>query len=213
VSSASTNFTPQTHGFRFVNRFQVSLDFELPLIGAIDLGDLVLGLCGGMCFAALDYFDASRPVPTVSSPPGQGTTLHRYLVQRQIDSLVPPQGVLKVLSWTVMPDRDVWRQTAGREFGKLRWRLDRGKPAVLALIRVGGLEGVTRNHQVVARAYDFNDATKQLSVRVYDPNHPGSEPSLNMKLQNPASGIQIKQSTGEPLRGFFVIDYRAKAPP
>jgi len=28
------------------------------------LDDLVIGLCGGMCFAALDYFNAHNAVPT-----------------------------------------------------------------------------------------------------------------------------------------------------
>ena len=49
-----TDFEVQKQGFRFWNYFDFSLKFELPLAGAIDLGKIIYGLCGGMCFAALD---------------------------------------------------------------------------------------------------------------------------------------------------------------
>jgi hypothetical protein len=34
-----------------------------------------------------------------------------------------------------------------------------------------------------------------------------------MNLARPASGIKLAQSTGEPLRGFFKIEYTQASPP
>ena len=176
------------------------------------------GLCGGMCFAALDYFHAGKPVPDQITVPAIGTDLYRYLWDRQLDTLSLPV-ILRVIEWMLRDDGDVARLTARREFPKLYRRLDKGNPAVLALIRGRGVEDPTQNHQVVAVGYDFDETTRQLTVYLYDPNHPydpnypGQEPRLTMNLARPSRGIEAAQSTGEPLRGFFVIAYKPQTPP
>jgi len=213
MSRASTAFSPSTHGFRFTNRFDYSFDFELPLVGKVDLGELVLGLCGGMCFVALDYFYAGGSIPSGTRGPAKGTQLRRHLEARQLESLAPPAGILKVLNWMVLPDGEVARLTAGRESRKLRTRIDRGEPVVLALIREGRVGNPTKNHQVVATAYQFDEQMRQLKIDLYDPNHPGRAPNLAFDLSNPALGIAAKQSSGEALRGFFVIHYQRRTPP
>ena len=213
MKKARTAFNAKKHGFRFVNRFDTSLDFNLPLVGDIDVGELTVGLAGGMCFAALDFFHAGKPVPSLAKGPASGTLLYQYLSKRQIDSLSPPSGVLKVLDWVVRSDSDLSRLTAGREFKKLSSRLDMGQPAVLALIRDSGIEGASRNHQVVASNYEFDESAKQLTVEIYDPNHPGSDVQLTMAFVNQAESLGARQSTGEPLRGIFVIDYTPEPPP
>ena len=209
----STSFRPRTNGFRFANVFDFSFDFTLPLAGSVDLGDLAFGLCGGMCFASLDYYHASRQIPQHAAPPQQGSELHSYLVQRQLESLSLPIGLLRVLEWMVLSDADVGRRTASKEFPKLRRQVDRGQPAVLALIRQGGASDPTKNHQVVAHAYKYSEATKRAEIRVYDPNHPDQEPFLTLDCPGAASGISARQSSGEPLRAFFVMDYRFHQPP
>ncbi len=59
------------------------------------------GLCGGMAFAALDYYTARIPIPKGNEPPtranGAGTTLRDYLEQRQLDSL--KDNLSTVLAW------------------------------------------------------------------------------------------------------------------
>ena len=212
MAVVTTGFNAATHGFRFSNRFDFSLDFQLPLVGAIDLGDIVYGLCGGMCFASLDYFHANLPPPSQATPPDEGTDLHSYLLDRQVDSMNLPRGVVKVLEWMIRSDEDVGRLTAGREFSKLRRRIERGDPTVLVLIRVGAFEDPTKNHQVVALGYEFDPSTKVLRVPVYDPNHSSASVWLTMNLANPRQGIQATQSTGEQLRGFFVTDYQPRIP-
>lgn len=206
-----TDFSAQAHGFAFVNRFQFSFEFPLPFAGSINLGQIVYGLCGGMCFAALDYFHAARPVPAPVSVEDVGPDLRSYLWQRQLDSLSLPV-ILKVIEGMLQDHGNVGRLTAGREFPKLRRRLDRGNPAVLALIRGHGVENPTQNHQVVALGYDFEETTRNLTVHLYDPNHPGEEPALTMNLARPSRGIDAVQASGEPLRGFFVIGYERHTP-
>jgi hypothetical protein len=109
-------------------------------------------------------------------------------------------------------DKDIWQRIARSEFPKLRRRINKGNPAVLAMIRVGGIDDPTQNHQVVAHSYDFDETTKHLEINLYDPNHPGQEPRLSMNLTRPSSGINLTQSSGEPLRGFFVIKYKPETP-
>jgi hypothetical protein len=134
------------------------------------------------------------------------------LVLKQIESLIPPQGVIKVLNWTAREDRYVWRRTSGREFGKLRHRLSKGEPAVLALVRAARGTDPRKNHQVVAHQYQFDETTGNLKIGIYDPNHPSKKPKLSMNLSKPGQGINARQSTDEPLRGYFVIDYKPGKP-
>ena len=213
MAKVSTSFSSQIHGFRFTNRFENNFNYQFPLIGDVDLGSLVIGLCGGMCFAALDYFRAGRPIPQQRNVPAAGSKLRKYLEGRQVHSLLPPRGVLKVLSWMVRSDRSIGGFTARTEFRMLRTRINRGDPAVLALIRADERGDATKNHQVVATAYDFNQSTRRLTIDLYDPNRPRQSPALELDLRIPGRGGWIRQSTGEPLRGFFVIDYKRQVLP
>lgn len=207
-----TDFSVQEHGFKFLNSFTFSLEFEIPFVGTIDLDDLILGFCGGMCFGAIDYYHAGIDIPAQTTIPVEGSELFKYLRDRQLDSLSIPMGVLKVFEWMLLSDKDVWRRVAWREFPKLRRRIDPGKPAVLVLIRESGLIDPTKNHQVVARGYDFNEVTRDLEIPIYDPNHKMRDASLTMNLATPSSGINIAQSTGEALRGFYVLNYKSQMP-
>jgi hypothetical protein len=209
-----TAFSAPEHGFRFINRFELSFPstIPLPIFGEVDLKKIVYGLCGGMCFGALDYFYAQRPVPSYYQPQELPFNYELYLWDRQIDSMLP-LTIPAVIEWMIRSDQDVAARCTRFEVPKLRRSLDRGKPAVLALIRARHGERPTENHQVLATGYDFDDATKQLKIYLYEPNHPGLTPTLDLNLSRPSGGLQISQSTGEPLRGFFVVQYAAQEPP
>ena len=207
-----TDFSPLDHGFRFHNSFEFHFEFRLPFAGSIDLGSIAYGLCGGMCFVALDYFHAGTPVTPEMDVGAIDPELRRYLTERQVDSLSLPV-IPKVIEWMLRSDEDVGRLTSWREFPKLYRRLNKGEPATLVLIRARGVEDPTQNHQVVAVGYDFDEHSRGLVVYVYDPNRPGQEPTLSMNLAHPSSGIDATQSTGEELRAFFVVDYEQQTPP
>ncbi len=216
MESIRTAFAAATHGFRFANSFSLtdtviprSLRRKPPFLA---LNDVVIGLCGGMCFAALDYFYQPSPTPGFSSVDQLSTQLVDYLWRRQWDSL-RGGALAKVLTWTLRQENSLARSIAGWEVPKLRASLRDGDPCVLALIRVGGIAEVMGNHQVLATGYDYVPETQHLALRLYDPNFPGEEPTVTMNLSQPGEGIHLAESTGETLRGFFVIDYSRATPP
>jgi len=213
MAQALTAFSPPDNGFRFVNRFELDLPvkFTLPLVGPLDLSQVVFGLCGGMCFSALDYFYRGESLPLANDPEQIDARLLVYLCERQLDSLSIPV-LLKVLEWMLIEDEEVAGRMGRYEIPKLRRQLDQGKPAVLGLIRARGWENPTRNHQVLATGYTLDESSGHLSIQLYDPNHPGQTVSLELKPAPAGSRTRppgwITQSTGEELRGFFVIPYK-----
>jgi hypothetical protein len=214
MAHVSTTFNPLVHGFRFINRFDFPYLFNvnLPLIGSRGIGDIVIGLCGGMCASALDYYKAGVPVPTEPIVDNIELKLFRYLWNRQMDTLSTPV-LERLLTWAIFDTRTLSRLVTRDEVPKLMQRLDAKQPVILVLLRARGFLSLTQNHQVLAVGYDYDPTTKDLSINLYDPNHPGQKPTLNMNLTYPGSGIKLSQSTGEPLRAFYVTDYTQSTPP
>ncbi|GAB3024193.1 hypothetical protein GCM10027051_31040 [Niabella terrae] len=70
-----TSFIPETHGFCFINTFNGE-DF-------LRWG----GLCGGMVYTALDYFNHHMPIPKQSYAPANETPLQSYIFSRQNHSI------------------------------------------------------------------------------------------------------------------------------
>lgn len=209
MATIRTGFDPNKHGFNFINSFRLKppIKFKLPFAGEIDLNEVMFGLCGGMCFSALDYFYAQVPVPPdkeVDKIPGR---LYTYLAGRQLDS-IPLSNLVKVIEWMLRENGDLGTRMARYEIPKLRRSLDKGQPVVLALIRVQGLDNPTQNHQVLAIGYDLDAFSKKMTIFLYDPNHPTVESRLLLDLSNPSQGIRITQSNDVPARAFFVINYK-----
>lgn len=214
MSPISTNFSYDQHGFFFVNSFKLDLPvrFQLPFGTSIDLSKVVFGLCGGMCFSALDYFNLGVIPPKIEEVSKIDRKLFIYLCERQLDSL-KISTLLKVFDWMMMEDLKLAANLSRYEIPKLRRALDKGKPAVLALIRVRGGDDPTQNHQVLATGYEYLPDVKKYLISLYDPNHPRKEPYITVDFSNSNSGLKIEQSTGEFLRGFFVIPYVARKTP
>lgn len=211
-----TNFNPQVNGFKFINYFQLpkSISLDLPFIhlSSISLPNLVYGLCGGMCYSALDYYYAGKTILADTAIPTNGSSLYEYLLSRQLNSL-DHGTIAKVMVWMLTDDDNLGSKIAQSEIPVLRASLDAGKPAVLVLIRVSGLNDPSHNHQVTAVGYDFDPDTNAMMIYLYDPNHPEEEPTISLNLANPANGVNLSQSTGEPLHGFFVTKYQAQMLP
>jgi len=211
-----TPFVPQQAGFKFINQFDFPDFFQLKLpfirFAPISIGEVMYGLCGGMCFAALDYFNAPKPIPTLTDVDEIPLKLFYYLWVRQLDSL-SAEAVHKVFKWMVLDDNTLARVVNQWEIPKLRNQIDVHKPVALALVRTKGIADPTKNHQVIALGYDFEPTAKDMKIYLYDPNHPDAQPTLSMNLSKPSQGIGLAQSTGEPIRGFFLLDYEFKSPP
>lgn len=210
MTAKRTTFASQENGFHFRNTFDPRGLVRAPLLKKIYPRPLAMGLCGGMCYAALDYQKIGRPTPSFRSVDGLDTRLARYLYRRQFESL-SPLVLLRLADWVFHSDAYVGMKTCAGELPKIRRLLDDGLPAVLCLVRTRGLADPTINHQVTAVGYDLlPDATVQLFL--YDPNHPGQETRLTLPLVwHP--GAQMYQSTGEVLRGLFVMPYTPAQPP
>lgn len=206
MQSVRTGFDARRHGWCFGNAF------AMPSLAFIDWGARLLGLCGGMCYAALDYWHAGIPIPPQANAPLPGTLLYRYLLRRQLASMGRPWVLGRIAAWMLRADDKVLALTAEREWESLRARLDAGEPAVLVLVRAGGLADPTQNHQAVATGYALNEESGQVTISLYDPNHPAppSEVTLSLTLPMEEREGRLAQSTGEPLRGFFALHYRPR---
>lgn len=207
MAKVQTSFKPVLNGFQFVNRFEIKfpVKYNLPLVGKLDLSDVVFGLCGGMSFAALDYYHLGKSVPTFTKVEEIDGRLFAYLSQRQLDSL-QISTLLRVIEWMMLENAELNGRMTRYEIPKLRRSLDQGEPVVMLLIRVQGLSNPTSNHQVVATGYELSQDGKSIQILLYDPNHPGEQPSITAGLNK--TGFTISQSTGEGLRGFFCLPYK-----
>jgi hypothetical protein len=89
-----TGFLPSTSGFHFPNNFPKGVPLiNIDVLGQqIPIGDASKGLCGGMAFAARDYFEAGISIPPDTTVPSSGP-LFDFLVRRLFDSFnlyLPP---------------------------------------------------------------------------------------------------------------------------
>lgn len=223
-------FRPSAHAFRFRNAFP-SVKLPLTLPGSRSKAAGVYGLCGGMCFAAVDYLRTGKPLPTVAQVPADGTPLHLYLLKRQFESLGGGyRYALKFLAWMFVPDgtRLGLRARTYEALPEIRRELEAGRPVVLGLVYVSGWSSlaVWKNHQVLAyRIEQPNPDVTRLFI--YDPNFPTKD-DVYIRLEReviaqsggpdgPLYGAVAMQvipgAPDKPVRGLFVIPYSPADPP
>lgn len=214
-------FVPSRHGLPFPNWFPPGTPVVvLPTpFGPVPLGNANGGLCGGMVFTAIDLFLLGQPPPPAADPP-----VVQYLGRRLLDSFNLPFGFLKYYDWQCRPNAS--RGWAGvtvqagvsaltrDEWPRVRAELDAGRLAPLGLVKAYSYDprAIGQNHQVLAHGYDLAaDGTVTLSV--YDPNFPGDD-GVTLSLNLNAVGANVIHSReGEPVRGFFLTEYRPPADP
>ncbi len=189
ASGAVPGFLPSVHGLPFANRFPPGPTARLGPLDprVVGVGDAAAGLCGGMALTARDLYEAGLPAPAGDEAPANGSPRFKSLVRRQVQSLDwlrvplryfdlqalrpdPPSGLAAALR------REPPRVVAIRdEWPRVRAEIDSGHPSVVGLIRTAGGSpwDLTRNHQVLAFAYEAGD--RSVTIHVYDPNHPGRD--------------------------------------
>jgi hypothetical protein len=230
VERAVPGFLPSVHGLHFANAFPPGPTFRLGPLDprVLGIGDASAGLCGGMALTARDLWAAGFAAPPETEPPANGSRRFNALVRRQVQSLdwlrVPARyAVLAALhdagASRASGSRGPWRRVAvrvptiEREWPRVRAEIDAGRPCLLELIRAGGVTpgALSRNHQVLAWAYEetASGSGTSASLRIYDPNHPGRDDvALVLAIAADdgrpiADRIALRQTTGEPLLGFF----------
>jgi hypothetical protein len=223
-------FSPSAHGFAFTNSWPSApaVSISTPF-GSIGIGNAASGLCGGMVFAALDYWQA-QVLPPVSQP-APGTPLYQYIVRRLIDSWRIPAGVAEYYQWMNLPDGDtrlavfgrsvvnqrgLVRRTMEEEWPEVRASLDAGVPAALGLVTVASANPAQlgRNHQALACGYQI--AGSEVTIQVYDPNR-GQDDQVFIQFDTAdgatATAFRHNLNIGYPVRGFFLTAYSPVMPP
>jgi len=213
VDMIQSGFNPLHHGFRFPNQFKLDLfsRVQLPFVKEKKFNELIYGLCGGMCYSALDYFHNHQKIPDISNVSEINHLLFSYLWQRQLDSL-RGKTLFKMALWMGFEDDKLVSLVLEQEVQKIIDSIRRNEPVVLVLIRVSGFFRPMQNHQVVAVEYKYELLNQSLSLGLYDPNHPGATPTISIGLEKLDRTKHFQQSTGERLRGFFTIPYQRQIP-
>jgi hypothetical protein len=223
-------FVPSVDGLAFTNSWpdEPALNLTTPL-GDIPVGNAAQGLCGGMVFAALDFWYAGETPP--ADRPGPGSPLYKFLVARIIDSWRIPPGVVQYFTWMNLPDGDsgftafghhvvvehgISGLTIQQQWPQIRANLDKGLPVALGVVTVASHNpaDLGLNHQVLAYGYDV--AGSQVTVHVYDPNS-GQDDGVTIEFDtstpSQATTFTTNIDIGHPVRGFFATAYRPVAPP
>jgi len=217
-----TTFNPIKHGFRFSNHF----DIDPAMFGATNLKTWTMGLCGGMCSAALARFHKGEPIPILDHVPAQKCPeldLFYELFGRQMITLFPTTWI-KLLAWQIMPEADTHKLvssfgsegpmttddergigylTSQVEWPALKKLLDAGKPTILCLIRQEGAGNPSENHQVLAIGHELGEQNR-VRIQIYDPNHPRTIQVLSLQFGNWDNSIHGIESDGKQFRGFFI---------
>jgi hypothetical protein len=211
---AMTTFEPKQHGqhgFHFPNSFVNNI-----LIAGISF--TTKGRCGGMVYAALDYYNTGTIAPSDTSLPADGTTLADYIWNRQKKSLedMLPAFVEKTISpFESDHDRFMWGVRPEGQLGVLMQRVNTNRPVPLGLISVH--TGFDVHHQVLGIGYDLLGSREQdVRVHIYDPNYPDRvitlipDPSRNCFQSSYAGG----SLTHDLWRTYFVWgSYQCVKPP
>ena len=224
-------FLPSKAGFRFPNRFPKVPVRRIGIPGVVEvpIGDASNGLCGGMAFAARDYFEARRPPPPETTPPEEGSPMYRYIVRRLFDSFNLPWGPARYLQLMhpALPDGDgflaglglaprgrAWRMIR-EEWPKIRGDLDGGHPSPMGLVRTRSRDPLDLkvNHQVLAYGYRLDG--DDLTLRVYDPNRPLDDGiTISLGVADPRSPVTVRSTVpGRGVVAFFRPDYHPVTPP
>ena len=225
-----SGFLPSRDGFAFTNSWPSAPAVTLRTpFGGIGIGDDAAGLCGGMVFAALDYWHAGVLPP--AARPAPGSALHNYMVRRLIASWNLPVGGARYYQWMNLPDGDtrvtagarhlftergVSRRTIAGHWPRVRASLDAGVPAALGVVTVASANPamLRHNHLVLACAYTL--AGNEVTVRVYDPNAGQDDNvgiSFDVSSPGRATAFRHNLGLGRPVRGFFVAGYSPVTPP
>ena len=206
-----TTFSPVQHGFKFRNEF-VNHIITVPSLG---INFDTSGRCGGMAFAALDYWHHHLAVPENSSLPIDGTLVSAYIYDRLMNSILA--NAFRYFHFMRTPDHPTWlngigvaRATREEEFPKLRQLIDQGQPCALGLTQARDVGGFGNDHQVVAYGYEVGDPYS--TVLIYDNNFPNEEVRLTFKTVYDPGEREVHHNHNQIWRGFFVESYAPQLP-
>jgi hypothetical protein len=228
VTRQMTGFLPSKDAFHFINLFPPVPDVVIRTpLGNLNIGDASKGLCGGMVYAALDYFNSGLGIPADSQPPAQGQ-LFDYIVRRLLTSFDLPFGIIQYVElmnprypdgvstagrFGTTPYGRAWRMIR-QEWPIIKGKIDSGQacPLGLVLIKSADLTQLGQNHQVMVYGYDV--IGDELILNIYDPNYlQRDDITLKLDLSDPKHAPRVTYSTGMPVVCFFATNYAFSMPP
>ncbi len=201
----ATAFLPSRNGFHFRNAFA-----DEPVVTVLRrwrIGRAGNGLCGGMVFAARDFFEAGRAVPPDEGPPEAGSRLYRYVVRRLIAAFNLPTGVIRYGCWMLLSDDAVRARTWHTQWPRVRTVIDEGHPCPMGIVTVRGRNPAQMRHNHVVLAYAYSCDEGSLTIRVYDPN---IGPADDVRIEMSRTAITSNIDVGHRVRGFFPLRYRPR---
>ncbi|WP_290055934.1 hypothetical protein [Amycolatopsis solani] len=203
------SFDPKLDGFAFDNSFTNKVQ-----IAGIPITE-TLGRCGGMAFAALDYWHHMVRIPVEPALPGDGIPLAEYIYDRLITSIVNNWPMFFHFMRT--PDHPTWlngigvaRATREEQYPKLKTLLEQGLPQPIGLVQSRDVGGFARDHQVVAYGYEEDGDSSR--VFIWDNRYPGAEGVLEFTSVYDPGNRFVHQDNGQEWRGFFVENYSPQLP-
>ncbi len=177
----------------------------------------VYGLCGGMAFAALDYYRAGLVIPDHSQQSGQvSPELRAYIFRRMIDSLAGP-NLARVLAWMFVEHSIPFGGGIRLLSHWTRAECVKLQPLIAAnggwpIALIGESIDPCHNHQVLAYRCELEQ--DHCDLYIYDVNYPGAGRKLSLDLHG--SGLELGddnlQDAWKPLRGFFCEEYSPQVP-
>lgn len=226
------NFHPHGRGFSFTNHWSgdlpvISIGFlwnklfdslpgplsDLGISRVLDENWLPIthadtGLCGGMVYCVMDYYQRHLLPPQQStSPSSADDALFKYIRDRLFDSFdIAGQGH-RYLGYSSPHypngDEGVIQNVAGlargrswvtyrEEWPRIQGDIDAGKLSPMGLIQTDNLD-IGSNHQVLAYAYEKSGQDVRLFV--YDPNKGQKEAELRFNITATDGEVHIQRLT------------------
>ncbi len=199
-----SSFSPETHGFRFINTFN---------------GEDIIrwgGLCGGMVYTSLDYYNHDRTVPSQYYTPANGTPLQSYIYERQNHSIWDVNSKwseLEVAYNTRAAEIFRWglQGTGGGRLEELKKSIDENTPVPVGLF-AGGVRGKDNSnggrHVVLGVGYamgryvgDLGPHKEDYKMFIYNPNEGNVLRTLVPDLKE---NCYFEVETGKAWRTYFV---------
>jgi hypothetical protein len=234
---AVPGFTPTRNGFPFRNSWPRGTTARTIDLGVktLPIGDAKNGLCGGMSFAAVDYFLAHQTIPHgLPKPMHEGEPLFDFFVDRLVDSFDLPHLPLTLMTLMdpaypdaeskVLEELDLGHGRAytmcRQAWPAIRHRIDTGLPAPICIVKVKSrhVADLGENHQIVVWKYQLRGT--QLTLWVYDPNNPGTDACtlvLDVGRTDTTVTVHATQPAGgsplEPIFCFLPTAYHQAVPP
>lgn len=223
-------FTPSLNGFQFDNHWSPGLpamtvgflwnrlldELGGDTAGALDIARVddgwlpftqaSAGMCGGMTFAAMDYFAAGQlPPATTTAPDSEADPVFQFIRDRLLDSFDITGSGHRWLGYSSphYPNGDEgFIQVAGlargrawvtcrEEWPRIRDDIDAGRLSPIGLIQTDSLD-IGKNHQVLAYAYQQDGQAVELWV--YDNNYHGkNDLRLRFDITDTTGGLDVQR--------------------